>query len=92
MTEQTEMLMTDEGRKFKLDFQKLSCPCGRPAVMERRKHGNTIQFRIHCETGELYRKICQIKRVDMQLCPDTGWHPSSKQTIAVWKAVRTLSK
>jgi hypothetical protein len=92
MTKQLDILMTDEERNFTLDVERLRCSCGRHAVLQRGRIGNTVRFKVHCETGELYRKICQIRRQDPEPCPDTGWHPTLQKAVAVWKAMTVLSR
>ena len=92
MTEQLEILMTDEDRNFPLDIQSLRCSCGRRPLLQRARAGTSVQFKVHCETSELYRQICQMHGKDPDPCPDTGWHPSSRIALQVWKAITVLSK
>lgn len=85
---QSEILMPDEGRSFLLG-DRLRCPCGRTARLVR-AHG---KFQVSCDVTLKERAFyAHYGFPDNRCLPPTGWQKSSHAAVAIWKALKVLSK
>jgi len=88
VTEQSEILLVDEDRMLVKLNGALRCSCGRRARLIRRRG----KYQVDCETTQEERDMYSRMGFSITCQHPTGWQPTSRQAVQIWKAVKVLSK